>query len=209
MSKRHLSKLTLRALLWAPLAVACSTPPTVQYTDLWLRPSPALHGRIESNVLKLPWTHGMERVELVRWFAEVGEAAYPALLGLSQDPRPDVAGAALGALGATGDERLVAILQEMPWPGEERVNLRLERARALLRLGDHSMLPHLIGGLGHERLLVRALCAQSLYEATGERFGYEPCLPSAERDQAIERWNEWWMFYSEPSEEFARLDVGY
>ena len=113
-----LSKHSLRALLLFPLAFACTSPPTAQYTGPWLRPSPVLKEKIEENVRRLPWTHGMERVDLVRWFSEVGEPAYPVLLELCQDSRPDVAGAALGALGATGDERLVEQLHALPWPEE-------------------------------------------------------------------------------------------
>jgi len=163
-----------------------------------------LKEKIEENVRRLPWTHGMERVDLVRWFSEVGEPAYPVLLELCQDSRPDVAGAALGALGATGDERLVEQLHALPWPEEEQVALRLERARALLRLGDFSMTEHLIGGLSHERLLIRALCAQSLYEATGKRFGYAPSATPVDRGEAVARWQEWWELVVTPTEELAQ-----
>lgn len=208
MSNRLLIKLSLRALILAPLAVSCSTPSTVQYTGPWLRPSPALKERIDNNARRLPWTHGVERVELVRWFSELGEPAYPALLELCQDPRPDVSGAALGALCATGDSSLVPTLQALPWPNEDRIDLRLERARALLRLGDLSMAPHLIEGLKHERLYVRALCAQSLYEVTKDRFGYEPGDSSDARELAIGRWHEWWASRSQVTERLARADFG-
>ena len=150
--------------------VACSSPPTKQYSGPWLRPSPALQERIDSCARRLPWTHGLERVELIGSFTAIGEPAFPALLELCQDPRPDVAGAALAALGASGDDRLVTILLELPWPSEERFDLRLERARALMRLGDRSMVPHLIDGLEHEKLIIRANCAKVLQDETGNRL---------------------------------------
>lgn len=206
MSTRVFTQAALRALLLLPFVAACSSPPTVLYTGPWLRPSPILKEKIDANARRMPWTHGLERVELVRWFAEVGEPAYPALLELCQDTRPDVAGAALGALGSTGDSRLVGELHGLPWPSEENVELRLERARALMRLGDFSMSVHMIGGLSHERLLVRALCSQSLYEATGKRFGFDPSASEADRVESIERWNEWWRVATTPAVELAQAD---
>ena len=208
MSYSLLTKFALRALILAPIAVACSTPPTKQYSGPWLRPSPALKERIDSCARRLPWTHGLERVELIRSFATIGEPAFPALLELCQDPRPDVAGAALAALGASGDKRLVTILLELPWPSEERFDLRLERARALMRLGDRSMVPHLIVGLQHEKLIIRANCAKVLQNETGNRFGYVPGESPDARAVAVERWNEWWVACSTPVEELARVDVG-
>ena len=215
MSKSHLTKLSLQALLWAPLAVACSTPPTACYTEPWVRPSLDVQNEIDANARRLPWTHGRERDELVKWFIKVGKPAFPALLKLSQDPRRDVAEAANNALCEANkkhckkdDTRLVSALQALPWPGEEHIELQLERARALLLLGDRSMLPHIIGGLEHERLLIRSLCAQYLYDETGERFGYEPGESAAERARAIDCWNDWWAICSTPSMEFAQADVG-
>jgi hypothetical protein len=165
-----------------------------------------LQDKIEANARRMPWTHGMERVELVRWFSQVGEPAYPALLELCNDTRPDVAGAALGALGATGDSRLVEELHALPWPSEDCIELRLERARALMRLGDFSMVEHMIGGLSHERLLIRALCSQSLYEATGRRFGFDPSASDGDRREAVTRWSEWWKLATTPSVELAQAD---
>jgi hypothetical protein len=206
MLNRQLFKISLRALLLAPLAVACTTPAPVQDTSPWVRPSPGLQQRIDRRARRLPWTHGVERLELVRWFAETGEPAYEVLLELCMDPRPDVVGSALGALGATGDATLIPILHELPWPDVADVELRLERARALLRLGDYSMVPHLIDGLQHERLMVRALCAQSLFAESRDRFGYVPGGSVEERSLAVARWREWWDSQSTQGERLAHAD---
>jgi HEAT repeat protein len=159
----------------------------------WLEPSPALRQQIEDEAKRLPWTHGLERVELIHWFARVGEPAYPTLLDMVLDPRKDVAGAALAALGATRDSRIVEPLRALPWPAApEDQDLALERARTLVRLGDWETLPALIEGLRDERLVTRALCAQALYEATHERFDFDPRADAATREVAIARWQSWW-----------------
>ena len=206
MQDRHLIKLSLCALLLAP---SCTSPAPVQDVSPWVRASPSLQQEIDRNARRLPWTHGVERVHLIKWFAGKGEPAYPVLLDLCLDPRPDVAGSALGALGATGDATLIPVLHELPWPDEGDVELRLERARALLRLGDYSMIPHLIDGLEHDRLMVRALCAQSLFAESHDRFGYVPGGTKNDRDQAVTRWREWWAKLSAPqdSERLARLEL--
>jgi HEAT repeat protein len=135
----------------------------------------------------------MERIDAIAWFARVGEPAYPTLLAMVEDPRQDVAGAALAALGATRDSRLVEPLQAIPLPrGPRSADLTLERARTLLRLGDWQAVPELLQGLRDERLITRALCAQALWEATHERFGYDPRAEAPEREKAIEAWEAWW-----------------
>ncbi len=157
----------------------------------WLEPSPTLRRQIEDEAKRLPWTHGMERVETIHWFASVGEPAYPTLLQMVTDPRPDVAGAALAALGATKDSRLVEPLRELPWPDAGHSDLALERARTLLRLGDWQMVPHLVKGLRDERMMTRALCIQALDESTKERFGFDPRADEATREKSVKRWEEW------------------
>jgi len=137
-----------------------SDNPTKHSLGPWIEPTPQLADKIEQNAQRLPWTTGIERVELIQWFAKVGEPAYPKLLEMVNDPRADVAGAALAAIGATRDARLVEPLRELPWPDEQHPDVALERARTLLRLGDWSLVPHLIDGLEDERLMVRALCAR-------------------------------------------------
>lgn len=161
-------------------------------TGPWLAPSPTLAEDIQQQAERLPWTHGYERVEIIHWFASVGEPAYPTLLAMVDDPRPDVAGSALAALGATGDSRLVEPLREIPWPTESEIELALERARTLLRLGDWSMVPHLIDGMEDERVMIRALSSQALYEATHQRFQYDANATPEERAASITRWREWW-----------------
>jgi HEAT repeat protein len=104
-----------------------------------------------------------------------------------------VAGSALAALGATRDSRLVEPLRALPWPeGEGSIDLRLERARALLRLGDWQTVPILIEGLRDERMITRALSSQALWESTHERFGYDPKGEEAERAASIAKWEAWW-----------------
>jgi len=184
-------------LLALVLTAACtSTHSSVNdatSSEPWLKPTPRLRLQIEDEAKRLPWTHGIERVELIQWFAKVGEPAYPTLLAMVLDPRKDVAGAALAALGATRDTRLVEYLRELPWPeGEGNKDLALERARTLLRLGDWSTLPQLIAGLRDERLVTRALCAQALYEATNERFDFDPRADEATREESVRKWEQWW-----------------
>jgi hypothetical protein len=159
----------------------------------WIDPSPILRAQIDDEAARLPWTHGFERLEQIRWFASVGEPAYSTLLQLAVDGRDDVAAAALASLGATGDRRLVPSIRDLAWePSRLQGDLGFERARTLLRLGDWSTLPTLIGGLSDERLYTRALCFQSLKESTRETHGFDPRAEIADREAAIARWTAWW-----------------
>jgi len=159
----------------------------------WLEPSPNLREQIDEKAKRFPWTHGLERIELIQWFAGVGEPAYSTLLDFARDPRPDVSGAALAALGATRDSRLVLHLRAIPpATGPGSVDLNLERARTLLRLGDWDTIPQLIQGLHDDRLITRALCSQALFEATRERFDFDPRGEPEARQASIEQWEAWW-----------------
>ncbi|MDF1798019.1 MAG: hypothetical protein P1V81_02495 [Planctomycetota bacterium] len=157
----------------------------------WVLPSRALRDDIETQAAALPYRHGGERVEVIAWFAGVGEPAYETLLAFLDDDRPEVVATVLAALGATGDHRLVPhlIAAERPeWIG----SLRLEYARARVRLGDWDAMPTLIEGLESEDRFLRALCVESLFSATNERFGYAASLALPERQAAVQRWREWW-----------------
>lgn len=162
-------------------------------TSPWLAPSPVLREQIEQQLERLPWTHGAERVEQIRWLAGVGEAGFELILPVCLDPRPDVAGAALAALGATGDNRLVVPIRELAWPAEDTLDqgLRLERARTLVRLGDWSQLDVLVAGLESEAYWTRAWCAQALKEATKRTFDYDPKAAPELRAKSVVRWREW------------------
>ena len=161
-------------------------------TGPWLEGSAVLRQQIDDEAQRLPWTHGSERVEQIQWFATVGEPAYPKLLQLAQDERADVAGSALAALGATRDSRLVPVLREVDWKESDSESLRYERARTFLRLGDWREVPVLIAGLRSEVLMTRAMCAQALYESTGERFDYDAKAAALIRDEGVANWERWW-----------------
>ncbi len=159
----------------------------------WIQASPILRQQIQDEAARLPWTHGFERLEQIRWFASVGEPAYDTLLELAGDPRDDVAASALAALGATMDRRLVPYLRDLPWGPERNPDLRLERARSLVRLGDWSEIPTLIHGLSDDRVYTRSLCDEALREATHEDLGFDPRASEDKRQHAIDLWREWWL----------------
>jgi hypothetical protein len=161
-------------------------------TGPWLEPSPGLREQIDEKAKRFPWTHGLERVELIQWFAGIGEPAYSILLDFARDPRPDVSSAALAALGATRDSRLVLHIRAIPAAtGPGSVDQNLERARALLRLGDWDAIPELVQGLRDDRVITRVLCSQALFEATRERYDYDPRGEPAAREASIAKWEEW------------------
>ena len=160
----------------------------------WVQASPLLGQQIQDEAARLPYTHGFDRLEQIRWFAAIGEPAYASLLLLAKDSRDDVAAAALAALGATLDSRLVAHIQALEWSPERiQGDLELERSRCLVRLGDWSAMPNLIDGLEDERLFTRSLCLDALREATRETNGFDPRAEKSLRDKAVATWRQWWL----------------
>lgn len=184
--------MNLRYLGLATLALlaSCASTPDADEHD-WLQPSANLRKQIEDQVTRLPWTHGIERIEQIAWFASVGEPAYPYLLELCSDPRPDVAACAVAALGATGDSRLVDPLHQVQWTTDTAPAVRYERARAYLRLGDWSQIGVLVDGLESDDSWTRALCLASLKESTRIDLGFEPSGEAPGRAEAVVRWRNW------------------
>ena len=180
---------------------ACSSTKNASEGDLdaqgWVQPSALLLQQMEDEAQRLPWTKGLERLEQIRWFVTVVEPAYDLLLELSSDARPAVSSAAFAALGASGDRRLVESLREQTFDtANATFELRLERARTFVRLGDWSEMPLLIQGLSDERLFTRALCAEALEQATGQSLGFSPRGSESERELAVDAWKRWWLKYS-------------
>lgn len=190
--------LTILSTTSLALAAGCfssgnATDDLVASDGPWLQPAPILRQQLEDEAARLPWTHGFERIEQVRWFVSIGEPAYSTLLHLAADPREDVAAAALSALGATNDSRLVPSIKELDLPSEATSDLGLERARTLVRLGDWSQVPVLIAGLRDDRVYTRSLCVEALRKATHESNGFDPRASQTQRDNAILRWEQWWL----------------
>lgn len=184
---------TIRSLpLLALLAACASTRASHPAAGEWLEPSAALKEKIEMNAAKVPWTNIIEqRVELIQWFAGVGEPAYPTLLELAADPRPIVSGTALAALGATRDARLVEHVRALPASGSP--DIELEQARTLLMLGDWSRIDVLVGGLRDSRHYTRAISIRALREATQEDFGFDPSAAPEAREAAVKKWEKWYL----------------
>lgn len=190
---------------------ACSSTKNVSEGDLevqgWVQPSALLRQQMEDEAQRLPWTKGLERLEQIRWFVTVGEPSYGILLELTSDGRPTVSSAAFAALGASGDRRLVEALHEQAFNTEAAsFELRLERARTLVRLGDWGEMPLLIQGLSSERLFTRALCAEALEQATGQSQGFDPRSGDSDRELAVEAWKRWWLKYS--GDPFREVVIG-
>lgn len=179
------------ALLWTVAAASCASPAPSNSGPTWLRASPALRQQIEDHITRLPWTHGLERVEQITWLASVGEPAYERLLELCEDRRADVAASAVAALGATRDSRLVEPLRAVKWTVADDRSLNFERARAFVRLGDWSQVGVLIEGLAADDGWARAWCLSALREVTGQDMGFNPQAEATERGAALERWRRW------------------
>lgn len=179
------------ALLWTALVASCASPAPTSTSGPWLRASPALRQQIEDQITRLPWTHGLERVEQITWLASVGEPAFERLLELCGDRRADVAASAVAALGATRDSRLVEPLRSVTWAVPDDRSLVYERARAFVRLGDWSQVGVLIDGLGADDGWARAWCLSALREVTGQEMGFDPQAGAAEREAGLERWRRW------------------
>lgn len=189
-----------RSLVLSLLLAACTTTErnvrddSIDHDSPWIQATPLLGQQIEDEAARLPYSHGFDRLEQIRWFAAMGEPAFAVLLRLAADPRDDVAAAALAALGATKDSRLVPYIQDLEWTVErEGSDLALERARTLVRLGEWSEMPALITGLEDERLFTRSLCIDALREATHETLAFDPRAEKSEREKAVLRWRQWWL----------------
>ena len=90
-SRRSVSMLRLSsaALLLGLLGAGCITeggrPTHAVPEDQWVEPGPRLLEQIEENAERLPWTHGQDRIQLIRWFAAIGEPAYATMLDLATE----------------------------------------------------------------------------------------------------------------------------
>lgn len=161
----------------------------------WIEASPVLQREIEEHVAQVPYLQKPDDfLREVDWFVRVGEPAYETLLDVARDADPKVAGFALTVFAARGDARLVPHLAEIPWPAgdsPEQVQLRYERARCHVKLGDWEPMSILVDGLGDENLWNRAQCFKALRDETGQTFDYHPRLEGAERAASIARWREW------------------
>lgn len=188
-------------LFTALLTAGCQSTKEAKVSEVdegrWLMPSMLLEQQLDDEASRLPYTRGIERIEQIRWFASIGEPAYDTLFDLLSNESEEVASAAFAAFGASGDRRLVDPLREADWSEETRgQDLKLERARTMVRLGDWTEIPTLILGLEDDRVYVRGLAIEALREATGEMLGFDARGGETERELGVAAWERWWLKYS-------------
>ena len=59
--------------------------------------------------------------------------------------------------------------------------------------GDEARTDWLFAGLGHKVAEIRSAASEELWQITGEYFGYHFDAPKREREEARERWHDWWL----------------
>jgi len=70
---------------------------------------------------------------------------------------------------------------------------RERRWRAwLAEHGDEPRIEWLFTGLGHRLPEIRFSSSEELWKITGDYFGYNYEAPKRERDEARDRWRNWW-----------------
>lgn len=190
--------------IFAFVALACSSSPERPAKAsarpkpeemTWIQASPNLEREIEQHIAQVPYLQKPDDfLREVDWFVRVGEPAYETLLDVVRDPDPKVAGFALTVFAAKGDARVVPHLASIPWPEggtQEQNQLRYERARCHVKLGDWEPMSILVEGLDDENLWNRAQCFKALRDETGVTFDYHPRLEGAEREASLVRWRAW------------------
>lgn len=188
------------ALVFSPVLTGCSATKgavsTTQAEDdgAWLQPSPGLARQIQLRSIEVESAATQdEYVRLSDWFQSVGEPAYPALLDLAGGNSARGRSFALSVIAAMGERRLLEPLREvLPFESLDRAGHRYEYARALVKLGDFSKIPVLIGGLEDENLYTRAVANEALKSATNNAIPFRADGPPEERAQAVAAWREWW-----------------
>ena len=58
--------------------------------------------------------------------------------------------------------------------------------------GEEARIDWLFAGLGHKVREIRFAASEELWQITGEYFGYHYDSPRREREQARDRWHDWW-----------------
>lgn len=174
-----------------PQAEAAARPPPVADED---RPvpegTPRSRAQAAEAVARFEDESGAERVAAARRLAAMGEQALrPLFDALERGAGPRTRGMAAYTLGFMDDRRAVEPLARAS--SDPVLDVRLDAAAALLRLGDDRGFPPLIQGLDDADPRVRARCIGVLHGAVSDTFGFEPDGDPQERRAAVARWRGW------------------
>ncbi|NQT87937.1 HEAT repeat domain-containing protein, partial [bacterium] len=124
------------------------------------------------------------------------ERAQAILVAALEDPDAAARAIARGALIRKQPDRVVpALLADLD---SDSPFARTQAVDALGKLGRRAFIPHFIRMLGDEERIVRLRALRALQAVTGEKLGFEPDAPTAERQAQLARWREWWDIESQP-----------
>ncbi len=110
---------------------------------------------------------------------------------LLEDPDPDVIRAAAMALAGIGHKDSVARI-EAAMNASRFEETRYALALSLAKLSSEAGIPILLDGLEYPDDLIREIAFESLFEATGQHFGYDPLAPRPYRLAAIAEFRGYW-----------------
>jgi len=128
-------------------------------------------------------------------------------------PDPGVAGSALAAMAELRDKNAVPVIAELLEATNQDVASAAHQALLALtcddlgrrakrwldwwsRMGTRPRVEWLLDGLAHRDPEMRLLASSELHAISHEYFGYHHDLPERDREEARQRWIDWWRTQS-------------
>jgi hypothetical protein len=169
------------------VSAGCSTGTNYDITA----PGKLMQELIHQRIRQIPYQHKQELLHNMIWLSQAGEQAISDLTEALSHENAKVRSSAAWVFGRMGDKRTIPALQKHA--NDTNPIVALEVSRALLLLGDYSMVTQLIGGLDSELQHVRYLCYEALRSVTGKSFDYDHRAADAgDRKKSVQEWQQWW-----------------
>lgn len=156
-------------------------------------PLPADKDRLITEVAAgLDSSNAMDRVSTIDLLARLlARDTAPRLRKMLEEYDPDVVRAAANALAEFGDRDSIAAI-DAARQRHTFVEMKIDLAVSLGRLGSPAGVSNLIGLLDYEDDLIREKAFEAFYQVTHEHMGYEVMAPRHERLAAIGSLQSWW-----------------
>lgn len=159
----------------------------------FVKASETLQEEINEKIESIRYLQGEKLLAVLSRLVFIGEPAVPSLLKALEDEDDLTRSSAAFVLGEISirHKRINGALRGLtrdPVP-----TVRYEAGASLLSLGDIYGAGVLIEGLRDEDPKNRFKSIKSLKEFLKKDFGYDPKVPPAEREKAVQQWEKWWV----------------